>query len=356
MNKLEETRKNIDKVDKEITSLINKRAKLALEIGKVKGKTGKPVYVPSREKEILRNISSFSKKMKGVLDDSALEAIYAEIMSACRNLETPTKVAFLGPWATFTHQAAIKRFGSSGFFVPCQSVKEALKEVESGRADFAVIPVENSHEGSVNIALDILADTDLNVCGEISMKIEQCMLARDPKAKILRIYSHPHALAQCRDWINKHYPDVELISATSTAEAAKSASKETHAAAVASEATAKIYDLKILNKSIQDSKQNFTRFFVLGKIDAQPSGNDKTTLIFMLKDKVGALYKILSIFNKNKVNLTKIESRPTKKKAWEYMFFVDLNGHILENKISKTVDELKKNCVFVKILGSYPKN
>ncbi len=349
--KLNSVRKSIDKVDKDIVKLLDKRAKLALEAGKAKGVSGKTVYVPSRERDVLNKVTSG----KNTLSADSLEAIYTEIIGACRNLESPAKIAFLGPWATFTHQAAMKKFGSSAYFVPCALPHEVLGEVESGRADFGIIPVENSNEGSVSVTLDILADTELSVCGEVSLKIEQCFLVSDSKAKITRIYSHPHALAQCRQWLNKHYSDAELVPVSSTAEAAKTAAKSSHSAAIASEAAGKIYGMYVLHKGIQDNRQNWTRFFVVGNTQTNPSGKDKTTLIFMLKDKIGALYEILGIFNKNKVNLTKIESRPTKKKAWEYMFFADLEGHMADKKTAKTVEELKKSCVFVKVLGSYPK-
>lgn len=350
--KLSKARESIDKVDIQIAKLIDKRARLALEVGKAKGASNASIYVPSREKEVLKNVI---KAGKGILSDEAFENIYTEIISACRNLEQPTKVAFLGPWATFTHQAAMKHFGSSGFFVPASTPLEVLKEVESGRADFGVIPIENSNEGSVNITLDMLVDTELFVCGEINLKIEQCFLVKDHKSKIVKIYSHPHALAQCSIWINKNYPNVELVPTNSTAEASKKASKESNSAAIASEAASKIYGLHALHKGIQDSKQNYTRFFVLGKIHSKRTGKDKTSLVFMIKDGTGTLYNILGIFNKLNINLTKIESRPTKKKAWEYVFFVDFEGHSQDTKTAKAINELKKKCVFVKILGSYPK-
>ena len=350
---ISETRKIIDKVDKEIVKLINRRAKLALEAGKSKGTSGAAVYVPSREKEVLKNVFAVCKG--GILSDEALNNIYTEIISACRNAEAPAKIAFLGPWATFTHQAAIKKFGSSDFFVPCSTPIEVLKEVESERANFGVVPIENSNEGSVNATLDMLVDTDLYICGEISLKIEQCFLVKDPKVKITRIYSHPHAIAQCSVWLGKHYPDAELVSTASTAEAAKNASRETSAAAIASEAASKIYNLYVLQKGIQDGKQNYTRFLVIGKINTSPTGSDKTSIVFMGKDRVGMLYHLLGIFNKHKINLTRIESRPTKKKAWEYVFFADLEGHSLDKKVIKALEELKNNCVYVKVLGSYPK-
>ena len=355
LNKL---RQSIDGVDGQIARLLNKRAELALAVGKLKNQSAgavKAVYVPSREKEVLQNVKTAGRISKGKLSEESLEAIYCEIISACRNLETPNKVAFLGPWATFSHQAAIKIFGSSGFFIPTATVKEALQEIESGRADFAVVPVENSTEGSVNATLDILVETELKICGEISLKIEQSFLVKDPDASILRVYSHPQALAQCRAWLSRNYPNAELEPVSSTAEAAKKASKDGFAAAVASEASGKIYNLFVLQKGIQDVKENFTRFFVVGNILTKPAAKNKTSLVFIVKDRVGALYDALGVFNKNKVNLTKIESRPTKKKAWEYMFFADIEGHVNDAKIAKTLEELKKYASFIKTLGSYPK-
>jgi len=350
--KLQQVRRSIDTLDREIAKLINKRASLALDVAKIKSKTrnDSSIYVPSREKEVIKNVTSAG----GILDEEAVRNIYTEIISACRNLECPIKIAFLGPWATFTHQAAIRNFGSSGYFIPVSTPREVLIEVESDRADFGVVPVENSNEGSVNVTLDMLTETELKICAEISLKIEQCFLVKDPKTEIARVYSHSHALAQTRNWILRNYPDVELISVSSTAEAAKRVAKEDFAAAVASEVAAKIYDLYILQKGIQDSRENFTRFFVIGKLLTKPSGKDKTSLIFTVKDKVGALYHILRIFNKNNVNLTGIESRPTKKKVWEYIFFVDFRGHIEDKNIASMIESLKRECIFVKVLGSYP--
>jgi len=352
VSELQQARQSIDKLDKEIVKLINRRASLALDIAKIKNKTdSKAIYVPSREKEVIKNVIS----VNSVLSKEAVKNIYTEIISACRDLETPTKVAFLGPSATFTHEAAIYNFGSTGCFIPVSNPKEVIAEVENDRADFGVVPVENSNEGSVSATLDMLVETELKICAEINLKIEQCFLAKDTKAKIVRVYSHPLALAQSKDWILRNYPDIEFIPLSSTAEAAKKASGEDSAAAVASKTAAKIYDLCILEKGIQNSGENFTRFFIVGKILTKPSGKDKTSLVFTIKDKIGRLYNILEIFDRNNVNLTKIESRPTKKKAWEYMFFVDLEGHIEDQNIANIKEDLKHNCVFVKSLGSYPK-
>jgi len=351
INKLNGKRKAIDKIDKEIVQLINKRAQFALEIGKEKEKKGDIAYSPSREKEVISRILS----LKNVVKDEDLSAIYSEIIGACRNLETTTKVAFLGPWATFTHQAAMNKFGSASIFVPCPVIADVFDEVEKDRADFGVAPVENSNEGSVNVTLDLLVDSQLSICGEINMKIEQCFLTKEAKSKILRVYSHPQGLAQCRNWLAKNYPDIEIIDASSTAEAAKKAAKENYAAAIASQAAAKIYNLYPLSKGIQDGSQNFTRFFVIGKTKTKSSGQDKTSLALMIKDKIGALYALLGIFDKSGVNLTRIESRPSKKKVWEYIFFIDIEGHITDNKVINAVEKVKKHCVFVKVLGSYPR-
>ncbi|MDR0823251.1 MAG: prephenate dehydratase [Endomicrobium sp.] len=351
INKLNGKRKAIDRIDKDIVKLINKRAQIALEVGKVKKEKGAVVYSPSREKEVFRQILS----LKNTVKEDDLMAIYSEIISACRNLETTTKIAFLGPWATFTHQAAIRKFGSSAIFVPCAVIADVFDEVEKARADFGVVPIENSNEGSVNVTLDLLVDSELSICGEISLKIEQCFLAKEPKNKILRVYSHPQALAQCRNWLSANYPDIEVIPVSSTAEAAKKVSKESFSVAIASEAAAKIYNLYPLAKGIQDGAQNFTRFLIIGKTKTNSSGQDKISLALMIKDKVGALYNLLGVFGKNGVNLTRIESRPSKKKLWEYIFFIDIEGHIEDKKIISTIEKVKKHCVFVKVLGAYPK-
>ncbi|MDR1401045.1 MAG: prephenate dehydratase [Endomicrobium sp.] len=353
--RLRQIRQSIDKLDKEIVKLINKRASLALDVAKIKNETknkgdGIIYYVPSREKEVIKNVIS----VNNVIGEEAFKNIYTEIISACRNLEAPTKIAFLGPWATFTHQAAIRNFGSTGCFIPVSSPIKVIAEVESNRADFGVVPIENSNEGSVNVTLDMLVRTELKICAEVSLEIEQCFLVKDPEDKILKVYSHPHALAQSRNWILRNYPDVELISVSSTAEATKKVTKEDCAAAVASEVAAKIYNLYILQKGIQESRKNFTRFFVVGKILTKATGQDKTSLVFTIRDEVGALYSVLEIFNKSNVNLMKIESRPTKKRAWEYMFFVDFKGHTEERNIANMVENLRRSCVFVKSLGSYP--
>lgn len=352
--RLSDIRRSIDTIDKKILKLIDERANLAVKAGKVKEKSSSVIYDPVREKEIIEKIISTARADKSILSDAAVENIYMEIISACRNLEYPLKIAFLGPWATFSHQAAMKKFGSSEVFIPLPTSAEVLQEVESSRADFGIIPIENSNEGSVNSTLDLLIGMELFICGEISLKIEQSFLVKNPGSKINKIYSHPHALAQCVKWIERNYPESELIPVNSTAEAAKIASKENSSAAIASEAASKIYKLYVLYKGIQDTKENYTRFLIIGKSPAKPSKKDKTSLVMMIKDGSGSLYNVLGFFNKYKINLTKIESRPTKKKAWEYVFFVDLEGNYKDKKILKVIEELSHNAVFVKVLGSYP--
>ncbi|MDR0401898.1 MAG: prephenate dehydratase [Endomicrobium sp.] len=356
LSKLQHIRKSIDEIDKEIAELINKRALLALDIAKIKNENKNrksdivDYYVPSREKEVIKNVISINN----VLSVESIKNIYTEIISACRNLEHPIKIAFLGPFATFTHQAAIYNFGLTNHFIPVQSLNDVISEVENNRANFGVVPVENSDEGSIDITLDILVDTELKICAEVSLKIEQCLLVKDPNVEIRKIYSHSHALAQSRNWIIRNYPNVDLVSVSSTAEAAKKAAKEKFAGAVASEVAAKMYNLCILQKGIQESRKNFTRFFVVGRTITKPTGKDKTSLVFTVNDEIGALYNVLEIFNKSNVNLMKIESRPTKKRAWEYMFFVDFRGHINEKNVIDMIKSLKNNCIFVKSLGSYP--
>lgn len=351
-------RKKIDETDRCIVRLLQARAKLALEIGHLKNKEGSAAYVPRREKEVMENVfaaaADKSGGKKSFLNKETLENIYSEIIGACRNLEKPEKIAFLGPEGTFTHQAAVKKFGSSCFFKPCASAGAVLKEIENARADFGIVPVENSNEGSVNETLDNLAGSDLCICAEINLKIEQCLLAKNMHKKIKKIYSHPHALAQCGAWLNANYPSVKLMETSSTAEAAKKAAKENNCAAIASFTTAKIWKLCVVEKGIQSRGQNYTRFLIIGKNSPPPSGKDKTSVVFMGKDEAGTLYRLLAIFNKHKINLKRIESRPTKKKAWEYLFFADFQGHALDKKSAAMLEELKKSCVFVKVLGSYP--
>ena len=350
---IDKLRKNIDSVDKQILGFFNKRALLAKKIGVIKAASGREFYIPHREKKI---ISRLLKSNKGPLSNHSVEAIFREIFSACRSLESKIRVVYFGPEATFTHQAAMKNFGSEAEFLSVKSIADVFTEVDKNRADYGVVPIENSTEGVINYTLDMFIDSDLVICAELSMQIENCLLSTTTDlSKIKRVYSHPQPLAQCRNWLEENLPGVPVEETASTSEAAKRAAREKFTAAVASKAAASLYGLEIVARGIEDSTENFTRFFVIGKSFTQRSGHDKTSIMFSIKDKVGALHDILYSFKKHSINLTKIESRPTKKKAWEYIFFADFLGHATDKKIKDALAQLGKSCVFVKILGSYPK-
>ncbi len=351
-NKLSEHRKKIDVIDKKILNLLNERAKVAVEIGKAK-QSSSAVYVPSREAEVINNIT---KNNKGPLSKQDISGIYREIISVCRGMESKLKVAYLGPKATFSYQASLRLFGSKADFIPVRRLADVIEEVEKQRADYAVVPIENSNEGSVNTTLDELVDTNLKVVNEINMRISHCLLSKTKLENIKVVYSHHQAISQCSNWLHKNLPDAEIFPVNSTAQAAQLAYHNFKSAAISSEVAAQIYNLNVLVKSIEDSKDNWTRFFVLGHDISGKTGKDKTSIIFTIKDRVNTLYNILSEFSKNKINLTKIESRPTKKKVWQYIFFIDFEGHVSDKKIIDTLEKIKEHCIFLKVLGSYPKS
>jgi len=347
-------RKQIDKIDRKILELLNKRAELAIKIGKLKQKTGEEVYIPNREKEILLNLL---KENKGPLPKESLQNIFSEILHAGRTLQSKLKIAYLGPEATFTHLAAVKNFGKYCEYIPLKTIKDVFQEVEKGRADYGVVPIENSTEGVVNYTLDMFMESDLLICSELNLRIELCLLSKfsDIK-KIKRLYTHLQALGQCRNWIEANLPEVEILETTSTSKAAELAKRSNvPSAAIASSIAGEIYGLNIIAKGIEDISENYTRFLVIGKQSSERSGHDKTSIMFSIKDRVGALHDILVPFKKLNINLTKIESRPTRRKAWEYVFFLDFLGHIKDKKIKKALSEVSNQCVFLKVLGSYPR-
>jgi len=348
---LDKMRNKIDMLDRKIISLLNLRAGITKNIGKEKINTGKCIYSPEREMQVLRKVSSLNK---GPLKKNALEAIYREIMSASLALEKLLKIAYMGPQASFSNLAALKRFGSQMNYVACGGIPEVFLEVERGAADYGVVPVENSIEGAVTHTLDMLVDSDLKICSQVILNVSHNLLANCPKNKIRKVYSNPQVFGQCRIWLQKNLPNAELVDVSSTTRAAELAKKEKNSAAIASLLASKTYGLKVLASGIQDSLQNITRFLVVGKNVAARTGHDKTSLLFSIKDRVGALYELLLPFRKYGVNLTKIESRPLKKKAWEYYFFVDILGHQDDYKIKKALSELERKCTYLKILGSYP--
>ncbi|OQX82197.1 MAG: prephenate dehydratase [Candidatus Omnitrophica bacterium 4484_70.1] len=345
-------RKKIDRIDNEIVRLLLERAEIVKKISVIKKRKNLDIFSPEREKKILERLKKVSSS---ILKESDIELIFKEIFSVFRSLEANLSVAYLGPQGTFTHLAAVKKFGKKMEYYPCESINEVFEMVDKGSADFGVVPIENSIEGVVNHTLDMFLDSSLKICAEILLDIHHDLLASRSLKKVKRIYSHPQVFAQCRNWLNKNLKDAEFVSCASTASAALRVKEDIHGACIGSRILASLYNLKILAKNIQDVSFNLTRFLVIAKKDSVPSGKDKTSLLFSIKDKVGALHDALYSFKRYRINLTKIESRPSKRKAWEYYFFVDFEGHRLDKNVERSLKELEKRCNFVKILGSYPK-
>lgn len=348
---LAEHRKAIDKLDQKIVELLNERTQHVLEIGAIKIKNGEEIYAPHREIAVFDKVC---KQNGGPITNEALRAIYREIMSSALSLEKTMVIAYFGPEATYTHQAAIRRFGASLNYVPQKTIADVFMEVAKGRADYGVVPVENSTEGIVTHTLDMLVDSELKIVAQIVLPIQHCLLSNSPRDQIKKLYSHPQPLGQCRAWLQAHMANVEIVETSSTTRAAQLAAGEAHAAALASSLAAERYGLKILETDVQDSSSNATRFLVLGRQCPPPTGKDRTSLMLSLAHEAGALHKALAPFRKYRINMTKIESRPNKRKAWEYFFFVDCDGHIQDAKLAKATAQLAKDCAFLKILGSYP--
>ena len=349
---LKDLRKQIDELDGKIIELLNDRTKRVLEIGKLKSHEGQGAYAPDRETEIYRKIDELAK---GPLPKDALKAIYREVMSAALAIEKPVAVAYLGPEATFTHLASISKFGSSVKYLPAISISEVFQEVDQKRADYGVVPVENSIEGAVSHSLDRFIDSDLKICSEILFEISHNLMSNGPLKEISRIYSNPQVFGQCRMWLEKNLPRAELIETTSTTQAAQRAQREDGSAAIASKLAATLYNLPIVAEAIEDLAHNVTRFLVISREIPAPTGRDKTSVLLSIKDKVGALYEMLSPIRRHRINMTKIESRPSKKKAWDYYFFIDFEGHVEDAKVKKMLKELEGKVRFLKILGSYPR-
>lgn len=356
-------RKRIDQIDNKILRLLNERAKVTLEIGRFKSKGKAPSFSPDREAHIYKRLLESNRS--GLLKKETIKAIYREIMSGSLAIQSPPKVAYMGPEATFTHIAAVKKFGESLEYIKCDGIADVFMEVERDRADYGVVPIENSTEGAVNHTLDMFIDSELKICSEMYLPIAHYLMNMTGALKDIKtIYSHQQVLAQCRIWLEKNLPKVELVPVASTTLAAgyarylnadpNSKNYPKYSAAIASKLAAEKYGLKIVAKSIEDSSHNITRFLIIGKQETEPTGNDKTSIVFSMKDKAGALHDVLTPFKKRKVNLTKIESRPSKKKAWKYYFYVDMQGHIKEKKVAQSIKLLEKHCTYFRVLGSYP--
>jgi chorismate mutase/prephenate dehydratase len=350
---LSELRAQIDAIDKEVLGLLNRRVRLAAEIGRVKRSKGAEIYVAQREEEVLQRLARFNE---GPLGDKALRAIYREIMSAAIAMEKTVVVAYLGPEATFTHQAALKKFGASIDYLPLPAIGDVFGAVEKGDADYGVIPIENSTEGAIFHSLDLLAETDLKIVAQAYLEIAQHLISKSPLSEIGKVFSKDSALGQCRQWLHRHLPHAACLEADSTSRAVEIARDQPGTAAIASSLAADLFGVPIVARNIQDKADNSTRFLVIGRQSSGPLGHgrDKSSYVFTLADRPGALLTALEPFSTRGLNLTKIESRPSKKRAWDYYFFVDVVGHHDEPKLREAIAELEQRCPFVKWLGSYP--
>jgi len=349
---LDKLRKQIDQLDVKLVELLNERVSVALEIGKTKKEQGGEIYVPSREKAVFEKISKLNQE--GPLPDKSARAIYREIMSAALALESNLRICYLGPPATFTHQAARSKFGASVEYHPAGSIADVFASVENGNADYGVVPIENSTEGAVTHTFDQFTGTTLKICAEIYLPISLCLMAAVPREKVSRICTKQEALGQCRRWLNANMSGIEFEAVNSTTLAAEMASKS-DCAAVASRFAAELYNLDILAENIQDVSGNTTRFLVIGRSCSDSTGEDKTSIYFGIKDKVGALHDTLDTLKNNGINMSKIESRPSGDKVWEYVFFVDFEGHADSPNVKKALKEMEEHCAVLTVLGSYPK-
>jgi chorismate mutase/prephenate dehydratase len=353
---LNDLRQQIDAVDDRILALLNERAKLVKDVGALKSANKQAYYVPDRERQIVERLKEANAQLAGAFPTDAIRAVFSEIISACLSLEQPLRVAFLGPEATFTHQASRGRFGLAARYVPAATINGVFAEVDKGVADLGVVPIENSTEGVVNSTLDMFMDSDLVIQSEIVLRVSHCLLTRSGKLEgIQKVYSHPQALAQCRAWLNANLPKSALIEVASTALAARLAKDDPVAGAVASELAGQLYDLKIAKEKIEDEARNVTRFLVVGRTEAARSGRDKTSVMVSVKDSAGILFRVLEPLARRNINLTRIESRPSRRKAWDYIFFLDLDGHVTDPQVQEVLGDLKKLCENVKVLGSYPR-
>jgi len=354
---LEKVRGEIDSIDERIHGLINDRARLAQLVGISKTQEGRTVdfYRPEREAQVLRKAR---ERNRGPLRDEEVLRLFREIMSACLAQQEPLKVAFLGPEGTFTQTAVLTHFGHSVRGLPLTSIEEVFHEVEAASADFGVVPIENSTEGTVNHTLDRFLSSPLKICGEVELRIHHSIMGKmGSLGRVVRICSHAQSLAQCRVWLDEHLPDVERIAVSSNAEGARRARDEQGTAAIAGETAAEVYGLKILAANIEDRPDNTTRFFVLGRKLFTPSGDDRTTLLVSMShtDAPGALYRLLEPLAEYRISMTRIESRPSHRRKWDYVFFIDIEGHADDAHVAKALAELKKRSSLFRVLGSYPR-
>ena len=348
--KLTQYRDQIDRIDDELLRLLNARARLAQQIGHEKG--GGVVLRPEREAQVLRRLCEANP---GPLSGEAVAMLYTEIMSQCRALEAPQVVAYLGPEGSFSEAAMRKRFGHGASGLPVDTFDEIFRAVESGNASYGVVPVENSSEGMIGHNLDLLLVTPVKVCGEVALQVHQCLMSHQAdKAAIKRVYSHPQSLGQCRNWLNANLPGVERVAVSSNAEAARRAAAEPESAAVAGLAAAERYGVPVRAGNIEDDPRNTTRFLVIGDQEVAPSGCDKTSLVLSAPNRPGAVHALLGPLAEQGVSMTKLESRPARSGLWEYVYYVDIEGHQCDQPVAAALARLKEVAAFVKVLGSYP--
>ena len=347
---LNQYRGQIDRIDDDLLKLFNQRAKLAQQIGHIKGEGA--VLRPEREAQVLRRIVSVNA---GPLPNHGVTQLFTEIMSQCRALEAPITVAYLGPAGTFSEAAVIKRFGQASQGTPCVSIDEVFREVESGDTNYGMVPVENSSEGAIGRTLDLLLQSPLKVCGEVMLPVHQCLLSNEALMDgIKSVYSHPQSLGQCQSWLNANLPNATRIPVASNGEAARLAAEQPHSAAIAGKQAAERFAIAVRAENIEDDPRNTTRFLVIGNQDVAPSGKDKTSLVMSAVNRPGAVHDLLTPLVKHGVSMTRLESRPARSGLWEYVFYVDIEGHQSDAKVAAALAELKQAAAFVKVLGSYP--
>lgn len=348
-DRLRTLRNRIDAIDDQVLQLLNERARMAQDIGHLKNGI---VYKPEREAQVVRRMQEANP---GPLPGDSIAVLYKEIMSACRALEQPLTIAYLGPEGTFSEAAAIKHFGHAAIGLPCPSIDDVFRAVERGEAQYGVAPVENSTEGAVNRTLDLLLNSPLQICGEVMLRVRQHLMRQgEGLTGIEVVYSHAQSLGQCHEWLSQHLPGVKTIRVTSNGEAARMAAENPDAAAIAGELAAERHKLNIVARDIEDEPNNTTRFLVLGAETVAPSGKDKTSLVLSVRNRPGALLELLAPFAGHDVGLTKLESRPARGAAWEYVFYLDIEGHHSNSNIQNALKAVEEHCTFIKVLGSYP--
>ncbi len=345
-------RRMVDKVDQQLLALISRRARLAARIGQAKTATSKRAFVPTREKEIY---SHLRRNNRGPLSDAAIRSIFREIVSACRALEEPVRIAYLGPEATFTHVAAYSVFGHAAEYIPAGDIRSVFETAETGRAQCGVVPIENSSEGTVRETLDTFLTSELRIMSEEVLPIHLTLMGSGKLSQVKRVCSKPIALAQCRAWLSEHLPDAELVETASTSAAAAEAARRKDVAVVAHEMAAEIYGLKVIQPRIEDYERNVTRFLVIGSDRPARTGRDKTSVLCSVKHEPGALWKLLDIFRKHGLNISYLYPRPSRDKPWEYFFFLDIEGHREDEPVAAGLTEAERYCSFFKVLGSFPK-